>query len=192
MKHTYEKHQNCDKAHCSICDGGLAYCTICRGGEGSLTTDCCGRPLTADEERRIFTEGSLDFVAGGWVQKPVVQGGTVYVEVIDNNGELLHSNWCVTDDTDRTSEAVIRATGPVDEAAERVRFETAFVAMCAEVRARGLPAQGDNGCPMTRDALCWRTEDGRYGVHAAEQAWWGWRAAVGVPMVLVELEKATA
>lgn len=52
-----------------VSDGNLAFCTTCKGGEGSLTTDCCGRPLTPEEENRIYHIGNLDYVDGEWRPK---------------------------------------------------------------------------------------------------------------------------
>jgi len=68
MEHKYAT-CNCGEDPCNICGGGLQFCTICHGAEGSLTTDCCGRPLTEEEERLIYEEGVLDYVAGEWVNK---------------------------------------------------------------------------------------------------------------------------
>ncbi|MFA5313869.1 MAG: hypothetical protein WC375_11255 [Methanomassiliicoccales archaeon] len=68
MKHIYKK-CHCHKIGCWFCDGGLAVCTVCNGAEGTLTTECCGRPITKDEEHLIYKEGTLDFVAGAWRTK---------------------------------------------------------------------------------------------------------------------------
>lgn len=67
MKHKlYEcKCKGMDR-YCCYCDGGLACCIICKGGEGSLTTECCGRPITEDEERKVYIEKTLDFNNGKW------------------------------------------------------------------------------------------------------------------------------
>lgn len=46
--------------------GDLTYCTICRSGEGELTTECCGRPLTEEERRHVYIVGDLDFIRGCW------------------------------------------------------------------------------------------------------------------------------
>ena len=59
MEHTIEM----------VCDGKLAFCTTCKGGEGSLTTECCGRPMTEEETRRAYDVGDLDFVNGEWTEK---------------------------------------------------------------------------------------------------------------------------
>lgn len=61
---------DCGEGPCNICGGGLAFCTMCNGAEGSLTTDCCGRPITPDEEDKIYKQGSLDFRKGEWVPLP--------------------------------------------------------------------------------------------------------------------------
>jgi hypothetical protein len=53
-----------------FCDGGLGYCAVCGGFEGTLTTDCCGRKLTPNEEDRIYRKGNLDFKDGKWVDTP--------------------------------------------------------------------------------------------------------------------------
>ncbi len=47
----------------------LAFCTVCKGGEGSLTTECCGRPMTEEETRRVYNVGDLDFVNRKWTEK---------------------------------------------------------------------------------------------------------------------------
>ena len=52
-----------------LVDDTLAFCTVCKGGEGSLTTECCGRKITPDEEEHIYDIGDLDFVNGKWVKK---------------------------------------------------------------------------------------------------------------------------
>ena len=44
------------------CEGNLAFCTVCKGAEGSLTTECCGRPITEEEEHKIkhlFKNGEI-------------------------------------------------------------------------------------------------------------------------------------
>lgn len=52
-----------------VSDGNLAFCTTCKGGEGSLTTECCGRPITQEEEHKIYNLGTLDFINGKWLIK---------------------------------------------------------------------------------------------------------------------------
>lgn len=49
-----------------LVNGNLAFCTTCKGGEGSLTTECCGRLITPDEEEHIYEIGDLDFINGEW------------------------------------------------------------------------------------------------------------------------------
>ncbi len=68
-EHTWEKHENCNNWSCPICVGGLRFCTTCKGGEGSLTTECCGRPITEEEEHKIYKLGTLDFIDGEWRPK---------------------------------------------------------------------------------------------------------------------------
>ncbi len=69
MKHIFHK-CSCDKVGCMFCDGGLSHCTVCNGFEGTLTTDCCGRRLTPEEEEAIYTMGHLDYRKGVWVNEP--------------------------------------------------------------------------------------------------------------------------
>lgn len=65
MKHTW--HQcKCNKPGCMFCDGGLGLCTVCNGFEGTLTTECCGRKITQEEEDAIYKKGTLDFIGGEW------------------------------------------------------------------------------------------------------------------------------
>lgn len=67
MKHVYYV---CEKTcgGCQFCHGGLGWCTTCNGFEGSLTTDCCGRKITPEEEDLIYKQGTLDYRDGqGWV-----------------------------------------------------------------------------------------------------------------------------
>lgn len=69
-KHVWYKcSQNC--TGCQFCNGGLGYCTVCHGFEGTLTTECCGRKITEEEEDKIYKQGTLDFNNGRWyVKKP--------------------------------------------------------------------------------------------------------------------------
>src|SRR5687767_4309219 len=69
MKHRLAKCENCTRTNCPICDGGLAMCEVCKGFEGSLTTECCGRKLTPQEEHEIYTEGMLNFRDGKWLRE---------------------------------------------------------------------------------------------------------------------------
>lgn len=65
-KHKYFECK-CGEPICQFCSGGLALCTVCGGGEGSLTTECCGRRITKEEEDRIYKQGNLDFRDGKWI-----------------------------------------------------------------------------------------------------------------------------
>jgi len=49
--------------------GELAFCTVCKAGEGELTTECCGRPMSEEERKRVYEIGNFDFVNGEWVEK---------------------------------------------------------------------------------------------------------------------------
>lgn len=66
----------CALMYCAFCQGGLALCTLCGGAEGTLTTECCGRRLTAAEEEAIHESGTLDFKGGRWVGSVPVDAGT--------------------------------------------------------------------------------------------------------------------
>jgi hypothetical protein len=66
-KHTYYECK-CNKPYCQFCDGGLGLCTSCNGFEGTLTTECCGRRITEEEERLIYNERVLDYVGGKWLR----------------------------------------------------------------------------------------------------------------------------
>lgn len=69
MKHKYEKHNNCIKLHCNICDGGLLLCTICNAAERELPTDCPGRAMTKDELEAVG-DGKIDYKDDRWYNKP--------------------------------------------------------------------------------------------------------------------------
>jgi hypothetical protein len=68
MNHVYEKHENCRREHCSVCDGGLSICTVCRCIEGSLATECPGFDCWRTHGDAIY-RGEIDFVGGKWVKK---------------------------------------------------------------------------------------------------------------------------
>lgn len=61
---------------CQFCRGGLAHCIVCHGFEGTLTTECCGRKLTEEEEDKIYKQGTLDFKNGNWEVKNVKEKTT--------------------------------------------------------------------------------------------------------------------
>jgi len=65
-EHTWHK-CTCYEVTCPYCEGGLGFCTVCNGFEGTLTTECCGRRITKEEERKIYEEHSLDFKNGEWI-----------------------------------------------------------------------------------------------------------------------------
>lgn len=50
---------------CDDRDDGLLYCEICNGAEGSLPTNCPGRPMTVEEGDLVY-EGKLDYSDGEW------------------------------------------------------------------------------------------------------------------------------
>jgi hypothetical protein len=64
--HVLEAHNNCERPHCNICEGGLANCLVCHGAEGSLPTQCPGRAMTHDEQDAVMA-GTLDFDEGCWL-----------------------------------------------------------------------------------------------------------------------------
>ena len=67
-RHRLERHEHCDSpGSCPICDGGLAFCTVCHGAEGSMPTDCPGRPMT-EEQVALVMSGAIDYRVsqGGW------------------------------------------------------------------------------------------------------------------------------
>lgn len=66
--HVFETHTDCDKPHCNICVGGLAYCTVCGGAEGDLPTDCPGEKLAYGVLGQIY-QGEIDYINGKWVKK---------------------------------------------------------------------------------------------------------------------------
>ncbi len=68
MKHTeYVCKGGHDYPGCQFCDGGLFVCTICKGAEGSLPTDCPGKPMTEDQSDEVYA-GRIDyFESRGWI-----------------------------------------------------------------------------------------------------------------------------
>lgn len=54
MDHVYEKHENCTRDYCNVCEGGLAICTVCGGMEGSLLPECPGKWLDMDEHEKNY------------------------------------------------------------------------------------------------------------------------------------------
>lgn len=70
MEHRYEKHNDCRKDNCWVCDGGIAICEVCHLVEGSLTTECPGKPSWQEHNRAVYL-GQEDFRDGRW-QKGLV------------------------------------------------------------------------------------------------------------------------
>jgi len=56
---------HCNGAYCNFCAGGLFSCTVCHGAEGSLATECPGRPMT--QQHDSVYQGKRDFVGGKWI-----------------------------------------------------------------------------------------------------------------------------
>lgn len=57
----------CDRPYgCNLCN--LFYCGVCHGFEGSLPTDCPGKPIAEDDQQLIY-QSTLDFVDDKWVNK---------------------------------------------------------------------------------------------------------------------------
>lgn len=65
---TEHKWHECNCKEC-LC-GEETCCDVCGGFEGTLTTDCCGRPITLEEAKHIYIIGDLDFRDGKWVCRP--------------------------------------------------------------------------------------------------------------------------
>jgi hypothetical protein len=73
-------------------------------------------------------------------------------------------------------------SGPraVDMKVERDEFERAAHALLKFRLATGKILL-DNAGDGSREALCWKREDGSYGVYMLNAAWWGWCAARDLP-----------
>ncbi len=67
MEHNFVKHEDCTVADCIICVKKIDYCRICGGVGGTLTAECCGRPLPEYKEV-LISEGKLDFFDGKWIK----------------------------------------------------------------------------------------------------------------------------
>lgn len=50
---------------CMFCAGGLYACEVCGGAEGSMTTQCPGRRLSADELEQVYAQ-RRDFNQNRW------------------------------------------------------------------------------------------------------------------------------
>lgn len=64
--HAYIEHIHCHDNFCNICEGGLSHCILCGQYEGGLTTHCCSRSLTDEEQKLVYNEGNLDYRYGRW------------------------------------------------------------------------------------------------------------------------------
>jgi hypothetical protein len=65
--HRAERHADCQRTRCPICEGGLTVCTICGALEGALLPTCPGRRLTQEEHNenyRRYCEGTDPFTEG--------------------------------------------------------------------------------------------------------------------------------
>jgi len=63
------KERKARKHDITLVHGDLAFCEVCKAGEGELTTECCGRPMTEEERNRVYKVGDLDFINGKWTKK---------------------------------------------------------------------------------------------------------------------------
>lgn len=53
---------------CTLCN--LFYCTVCQGAEGSLPSECPGKPISEENQQLIY-QGTLDFQDGSWINRPL-------------------------------------------------------------------------------------------------------------------------
>lgn len=121
--HTFRK---CNCGECYFCRSELSDCIVCGGFEGTLTTDCCGRPITQEEADRIYEKADLDFRDGKWVDLPNYtrvhsgQGESTVFHCVD--GQLRtheeFKKWCeelkVNGET-ATESDIVHALGAQDE-----------------------------------------------------------------------------
>lgn len=64
-KHHWARCVDCEG--CVLCNGGLSVCTVCGGAEGTLPTDCPGKPMSWDTGQQVY-EGLIDYRRGqGWI-----------------------------------------------------------------------------------------------------------------------------
>lgn len=54
--HRAERHRDCGRIGCFICEGGLFYCTVCGALEGALLPKCPGRMLTYEEHEANYKD----------------------------------------------------------------------------------------------------------------------------------------
>lgn len=74
------KYKICGCGECHTCTWGARHCLRCRGTEGSLPTDCPGKPMDSDTQDRVF-DREIDYVDGQWIapetSQPTVDGRRV-------------------------------------------------------------------------------------------------------------------
>lgn len=63
--HVYEKHANCKRMYCMVCEGGLAICSVCGCLEGSLAAECPGFNCWVSHGEAIY-QGYIDYFNGAW------------------------------------------------------------------------------------------------------------------------------
>lgn len=89
-KHQFLTHTNCKVPNCTICSGDVKICLICGGVEtpnsNSLTTNCCEKPLTAEQKKDI-EDGHLDYRNFRWHDKRI---GPTIKEIIDQKGIAIN------------------------------------------------------------------------------------------------------
>lgn len=73
---------------------------------------------------------------------------------------------------------MVKAADEAFEKALRDDFETRCVELMQSKRETGKTIPGDNGCEVTREALCWRLPSGEYGIAQIASAWQGYCWAV--------------
>lgn len=63
---------DCGKTTCRICARKVKHCRVCNGSDGMLTTECCGRTLSENEEYEVYCD-KLDFINGKWKRRKRVK-----------------------------------------------------------------------------------------------------------------------
>ena len=62
-----EEYPQCEnEMRCNVCN--LFICAVCKAAEGTLTTDCPGRPVDIYDQDLVY-DGTLDFRAGVWYRR---------------------------------------------------------------------------------------------------------------------------
>ena len=123
---------------CSICDGGLSVCTVCGLIEGSLTTDCPGKPSHALYGDNIYA-GKIDFKGGKWVSEcsPHTPAGHVITkdDIVVNLATSLKVDASVDKKIDAYFAKAIppsRKIGSVKEIIVKVEFFNSVSCLLAE------------------------------------------------------------